>query len=225
MLKASEGCGVKTREIQEIRALLAAQASVPETAAPRFGALKGFWGRGRLAPAMPLILKAEVSDPIPPSPEEVEPLLLETEFAGYDDAPQPCETIPPGVLLGGLAPRRPAFGQRTEPVLDLKEAVSAEPHRLTLMGPNGAAVGEIILHADMAPSRDVKLRRPFEPLHSEAPFFPEDLADEPRPRAARPAKALPPPSPTPEMAATFLLATLAARLASEDAQLRRRLAA
>jgi hypothetical protein len=147
--------------------------------------------------------------------------------------------------MGLWLPRRAAFGQRRavrqEIVLDLVEPAPSPLTRLMLTSPDGARVGEIILHpGEGAPPA---ARRPFEPLHAETPFFPEDLEDRP---AHRPALALapalapalataPPPTPKPpkaraqkagpEMASTFLLAGLAARLAHEEAALSARIAA
>ncbi len=220
---------MKTEQIQEMRALLAAQASVSETRAPSFPrTLKTLLAPRRPSPpTTPLCFQTRTTIPQPETTMESEDgdaLLLRDDVFRSSDDPKPCGTIPPQVLLGCLAPRRPAFGQRTEPVLELKESAPAELHRLTLMAANGAAVGEIILHAaDRAPAADPKHRRPFERLHSETPFFPEDLADEPRSRSVQKRAAAPPLAP--ELAATFLLATLAARLAKEEAQLRRRLSA
>ncbi len=174
----------------------------------------------------PVVL-AGIDDP--PTPDEA-PLLLAKEAA----PPALVEPLPPQLLLGPLAPRRAAFGQRSEAVLELSEPVPADSQRLLLMAADGAPVGEIILHATERSA--VPLRRPFAAEATETPFFPEDLADFPqialspppvsgpkvRGRAA-PLKAPDPGPPRPELSATYLLADLAARLASEDEALRQKL--
>jgi len=151
--------------------------------------------------------------------------------------PSRAAPISPQILLGGLAPRRSAFGQRSDPVLDLLEPAAPEPRRLMLMAADGASVGEIIIHANDGPV--VPLRRPFAAPEMETPYFPEDLADEPRAmrvlehapqtlpevcKPKRPARLPKVEAPArSELAATFLLADLAARLASEAATLQDRL--
>jgi hypothetical protein len=217
---------VDARQIQDMRALLAAQPAVDE--APIFKRkFRGFLA-SRSAPrkADPPSEGSRTATTSRPWPEtDQEPLILENDLAlppwPILAGPVAQESLPLQVLLGDLAPRRPAFGQRIEPVLELREPAPAEPRRLTLTAPDGATVGEIILHAaDMRPTVQRQARRPFEPLHSEAPFFPEDLADEPRASSKRHVKTA-----APGLAAAFLLAALAARLASEDAAFRERLAA
>jgi hypothetical protein len=223
---------VDARQIQDMRALLAAQPTAED--APNFTRkLRGFLASRSAPPkADPLFEGSRMATTSRPWPEtDQEPLILENDLTlppwPILSGPVAQESLPLQVLLGDLAPRRPAFGQRREPVLELREPAPAEPRRLTLTAPDGATVGEIILHAaDMRPTVQRQARRPFEPLHSEAPFFPEDLADEPRQSSPRAAAKTPPrvAKPDAELAAAFLLATLAARLASEDAHLRERLA-
>jgi hypothetical protein len=197
---------VNAEEIRQMRDLLAAQ---PAMSAQQPSGLRGklttFLGRKPAAPcAMPPVADAA---PVAPEPED---LVLAAD-------PAPCDPIPPELLLGDLAPRRPAFGQRAERVLELNDVAPEEPRRLILCAAGGEAVGEIILRGGGGGA-----------LHAEAPFFPEDLADDAFPRPKRQpdkARTHEPPPPAPELAGTFLLANLAARLASEEAALSRRLTA
>ncbi len=223
------------RQIQDLRAMLASQTTAEDTRRPGLGrTLKSLLApRSATRPSTPLCFSSEASIASPPDPlEHKAPLLLEADLACPTREIRSGDVISPMVLLGDLAPRRSAFGQRAEPVLELNDPAPAGPRRLTLMA-DGAAVGEIILHGgDIAAASDIAPRRPFEPLHSEVPFFPDDLADDltapRRPdhfRKAAKAAPLKPETPTPELAAAFMLATLAARLASEEAALNRRLAA
>ena len=230
-------------EIQEVRAMLAAQTTATEERRPptlartlsRLLAPSVSFG----APSPSPVVLAGIDEP--PAPDEA-PLLLAEEIT----LSAPIEAVPPELLLGALSPRRAAFGQRSETVLELSEPVAVEPQRLVLVGTDGAPVGEIILHAVETPV--IPPRRPFAAEVMETPFFPEDLADEPssvtrasklRRRAVRTGGVISELNPTelkrpelrrvepdrPELAATFLLADLAARLASEDEALRQRLAA
>ncbi len=210
-----------------MRALLAAQAAAAsEPRKPRLGgALKSLLvPKSAPKPIPPLLLPTPRSSgsQTATDTEEDPPLLSDDRASAADYGP-----VPPQVLLGDLAPRRPAFGQRSEPVLELCEPAPPPTQRLTLTAPDGATVGEIILHGgELGIANDIPIRRRIEPQHSEAPFFPEDLADEPQayapPSRRRAPVAVAPPS-GPEMAATFLLATLAARLASEEAALNSKL--
>ncbi len=200
--------GVNADEIRQMRGLLAAQPAASETRTPGLHhKLKTFLARKSSIPADGPFAMPSATDRSD---------LLELDAIAAD--PTPGDPIPPELLLGGLAPRRPAFGQRVERVLELEAPMPAEPRRLILCASGGEAVGEIFLHAGAAG------------LHAqEAPFFPEDLADEPLPRpkprleTAPPSEAAPAPEPALELAATFLLANLAARLASEEAAFKRRL--
>ena len=206
-----------------MRAVLAAQPATAETRTPGLGhRLRGLLA---LMPPAPKTTPFALHAAPEPAATEAETLLP----AFYDD-PAPGDPVPAELLLGDLAPRRPAFGQRTETVLELEHPAPSGPQRLTLMAADGASVGEIILHGQaINPANDASPRRAREPLHSEAPFFPEDLADEPPPVRARGLVKAPAPvqrpasEPEPELPAAFLLATLAARLASEEAALRQRL--
>ena len=155
-----------------MRSLLAAQPAVAETRTPAL--------RQRLKSL--LALKLSLSTPLMLT-EPAEPAATLNDPAdAVADSSMLSDPVPPELLLGDLAPRRPAFGQRLETVLELEEPAPAEPQRLKLLGADGAAVGEIILHGNaIAPANDTAPRRPSEPMHSEAPFFPEDLVDEPRP--------------------------------------------
>jgi hypothetical protein len=248
------------RQIQELRAMLAAQTAEVEARPPTLARKLSRLLAPRTSPWKPASPRDEAA--APPQDAEIEaPLLLDqtapvesVEDVGYGSlsavpalpAPEP---IPPQILLGDLRPRRSAFGQRSEPVLELHQPVITPSRRLTLMASDGAAVGEIILHANgTAPAPDFSTRLPSlnawgEPLHAETPFFPEDLVDEPRllggpsrllptkPRALKqaakrkPAPARIAPQATPALAGAYLLATLAARLAGEQAALAERLAA
>ena len=214
-------------EIQEVRAMLAAQPTAVERKPPMLARtlsrlLTPTASFGTLSPA-PVVLVG-IDDA--PTQDEA-PLLLAEEVAPS----APFEPVPPELLLGTLAPRRTAFGQRLETVLELSEPAQVEPQRLVLISADGAPVGEIILHTAETPV--MPPRRPFAVEVMETPFFPEDLADEPssvtrasnlRKRAVRPSPIVVEPV-RPELAATFLLADLAARLAGEEDALRQRLAA
>lgn len=201
--------------------MLAAQTA-PETRPPSLARRMKGWLAPKPGPSIiePLFVPAEPPVAADPHPlEDDAPILLGTEIGLA-----PGDALPPQILLGDLAPRRPAFGQRSEPVLELSEPAPVEPRRLTLMAEDGAAVGEIILRAPELHAPEAEVRRPFEPLHSEVPFFPDDLADEPKPlRKAPPPKPQAAAAPNPELAAIFLLAKLAARLASEEETVRRSL--
>jgi hypothetical protein len=168
----------------------------------------------------------------PPSPGEAPAFPREEdEAATVADAPFAAipleECAAQSLLLLGLGPRRTAFGQRREQVMELVD-VTPTPSSLVRLGPpDGAALaGPDGFGADAAPA--TSHRRIFQAAISEAPFFPEDLEDVPRRRApsrrtpcsGADAVAAPPKG----MAATFLLARLAARLAHEAAVLNARLA-
>ena len=201
-MQAGWGRGVDVEEIRRMRDLLAAQPAATQTRAPGLHrTLKTLLAR---------------RPPSPPSAPFAIPSASDAHgldvFVLAEGAP--CDPIPPELLLGGLAPRRPAFGQRVERVLELQNPAPSAPRRLILCATGGEAVGEIILHTGGGS------------LHAQAPFFPEDLADEPFPHPMPKSIAAPEleaPPPPPELAATFLLANLAARLASEEADLSRRL--
>jgi hypothetical protein len=199
---------VNTEEIRQMRDLLAAQPAPTQTRPPGLRRKLTSLLTGKSPPcAKPFAI---------PTAAKLAPTEPETELLLFTPDPTPSEPIPPELLLGGLAPRRPAFGQRVEGVLELEAPAPAEPRRLILCAAGGEAVGEIILHA------------PASALHAETPFFPEDLADEAFPRSKRqpdepPVQKSAAPPAGPELAATFLLANLAARLASEEAALTHRL--
>ncbi len=205
--------------------MLAAQSAAAEARPPTLARkLSRLWSSKPAPDALepgPLELTAPAGADAPPTRTSDEPLWLEERVI------YPSEPIPAEILLGEFCPRRPAFGQRAEGALDPRAPPASPPQRLMLMDLSGDAIGELIAQGGLEASAPA--RRPFEPLHAETPFFPEDLADDPAPRArlrprAKPEPAPAPPEPAPEMAATFLLATLAARLASEQAALGERLA-
>jgi hypothetical protein len=170
-----------------------------------------------------------------PAPAPVEAALWLTTPLTAPSEPAPAE-----ILLGDFCPRRPAFGQRTEPAHEpARDAVFAPA---PFMAPDREVDLGILLQ-DGGTEIRVPPRRRMEPLHTETPFFPEDLADDPqthrpaaaptaaspkrprvKPKAPATAIAAPPaPGPPPELAGVFLLATLAARLASEEQSLRQSL--
>jgi hypothetical protein len=213
-------------EIQALRAMLAAQAAEDAAKRPTFGFLTRLSNRRPRAEAASFGLQhlstAEPDEEATDAPALCEPL---------------DEPMQAALLLGDLAPRRLAFGQR-EAALELSEPAPREPARLMLTAPNGVAVGEIILHETPSPLRP----GPFDAVQIEAPFFPEDLEDAPGrapPRRLIAPMPLPAPSPRPaaggksgrkakptrETASAYLLARLAARLAHEAAALQARLTA
>jgi hypothetical protein len=126
----------------------------------------------------------------------------------------------------GLGPRRAAFGQRREQVVALVDVGPAPSCVLRLTPPEGAALD----HNGGGAADDhlaTAARHPFQAAAGEAPFFPEDLEDSPRrgPKNPTPADEVQPPvDRSSDMASTFLLASLAARLAQEAAVLNARLA-
>jgi hypothetical protein len=202
---------VNAKEIRQMRDLLAAQPAPSEPRAPDFHRkLTRFLAR-KPAPRATVPLALSI-DPEPAAARA--PIAEDGDFSLPAPDPAASEPVPPELLLVGLAPRRPAFGQRVERVLELAEPAPAEPRRLILCAAGGETVGEIILHQGGTA------------LHAEAPFFPEDLADEtfPRPRLKSETPPVQKQPPAPELAETFLLANLAARLASEEAALNHRLA-
>ncbi len=230
--------------------MLAVQTAPAERRPPRLSRALSRLMAPRERPAYaPVLLQGDDLAGAGSTPEAAETALdlgpadLAEETVAQAPEPPALEPIPPQILLGGLAPRRSAFGQRSDPVLELMEPVAPAPRRLMLMASDGAPVGEIIIHANDAPV--IPPRRPLMTLETETPYFPEDLADEPRapvapapaprrspgmPEAARPRRALKAGGPArpdapagSELAATFLLADLAARLASEEAALQDRL--
>ena len=204
------------REIQALRAMLAAQASETAAEKPKPRLLSRLLG-GPTDGGVAFGVQEAALRPV--SAEDDGAFLLSTPT----DAP-----LPPQILLGDIAARRFAFGQRRERALELMEPAPREPARLTLTAPDGQTIGEIILHEPGAPRR-----RPFEAPHLETPFFPEDLEDRSDRRPLRRITATAPtdpkpwrgPKPSREIAATVLLAGLAARLAHEEAALSARLSA
>jgi hypothetical protein len=242
MLKRRGGFGaMDASEIKALRTLLASEAAA-QTEPRRASGLGRLFARPSPSRPAPAPEAPRTPDPLDLDPLAPPPELEALAAAPMDGAIQPIDALPISAPPMGLwLPRRAAFGQRRavrqEIVLDLVEPAPSPLTRLMLTSPDGARVGEIILHpGEGAPPA---ARRPFEPLHAETPFFPEDLEDRP---AHRPAPALapalataPPPTPKPpkaraqkagpEMASTFLLAGLAARLAHEEAALSARIAA
>ena len=234
---------MNAKEISDLRAILAAQSAADGARPPKLGVKLS----RILAPRInskPLNLSGPPSPQSVPSRREMAgeetTLLLGDDLAFYDldippidYRPPAADPIPPEILLGAFCPRRPEFGQRTEPVLDLHVPAPAAPRRLMLIAMGGQAVGEITMHdGDTSPIPELT-RRSIHRLHSETPFFPEDLADDrPAPHhflpllapAERLLPSIPPEPPSTELASAFLLATLAARLASEEAGLNQKLA-
>jgi hypothetical protein len=213
-------------EIQALRAMLAAQAAEDAARRPKFGLLTRLSNRRPRREDESIGLQdIAIAEP---DEDAADALVLSEPLD---------EPVPAALLLGDLAPRRLAFGQR-EAALELSEPAPREPARLMLTAPNGMAVGEIILHETPGPLRP----RPFEAVQIEAPFFPEDLQDAPgRASTRRLIAPMPLPAPSPksgaggksgrkgkptrETAAAYLLAGLAARLAHEAAALQARLTA
>ncbi len=218
-------------EIQQLRAMLAAQA-MAEDARPR----------GLLQKLSRLLTPATWETP---SPLDLTPEMSLSASAPMEGAlwlTAPSDATPAEILLGDFCPRRPAFGQRTEPSLEPEQTLPS-----LAATDSEAELGILLQDGGMAIR--VPPRRRNEPLHAETPFFPEDLADDPdarRPSAllaraltrVTPARSQPPvqavqappapppeASPPPELAGVFLLAGLAARLASEDQTLRQSLQA
>jgi len=210
--------------------MLAAQAAADAPRPKGLGRkLSRLFARGEAADAPHPML------PPPAPPPACEWAKLDDALLLSDplDAVQ-VEPVAPEILLGAFCPRRPAFGQRMEESVDLLTTLHAQgPH-----SPHEGVLGETELLLHSGDAIQLPPRRPREPLHTETPFFPEDLADDPAHRPLRrltlaPQPAPPtkkpkkpaPQTPAPDLAGSFLLATLAALLASEEAALRQNLAA
>jgi hypothetical protein len=146
--------------------------------------------------------------------------------AALDIAADPSEgPMVQTLLILGLGPRRAAFGQRREQVMALVDVGPAPTCVLRLTAPDGAALDDIGGRGADNPLATAA-RQPYQAAGGEAPFFPEDLEDSPRRGQTHPAPGVevePPADKSSDTAATFLLASLAARLADEAAVLNARL--